>query len=76
MTHSLPLSASICFYLHHHTPYQMADRAPLVRDRAEYERLYKWSIDDPQDFWASMAQDYFWAKKVRGFEGPWFTSGW
>jgi len=44
---------------------QMADRAPLVRDRAEYERLYKWSIDDPQDFWANMAQDYFWAKKVR-----------
>lgn len=43
----------------------MADRAPLVRDRAEYERLYKWSIDDPQDFWANMAQDYFWAKKVR-----------
>jgi hypothetical protein len=42
----------------------MADRAPLVRDRSEYERLYKWSIDDPQDFWASMAQDYFWAKKV------------
>jgi hypothetical protein len=42
----------------------MADRAPLVRDRAEYERLYKWSIDDPQDFWANMAQDFFWAKKV------------
>lgn len=45
---------------------QVADRAPLVRDRAEYERLYKWSIDDPQDFWGNMAQDYFWAKKVGG----------
>jgi hypothetical protein len=45
---------------------QVADRAPLVRDRAEYERLYKWSLDDPQDFWANMAQDYFWAKKVGG----------
>lgn len=48
---------------HHHNP-KTADRAPLVRDRAEYERLYKWSIDDPQDFWGNMAQDYFWAKKV------------
>lgn len=38
----------------------------MVRDRAEYERLYKWSIDDPQDFWGNMAQDYFWAKKVGG----------
>eukprot|EP00775_Hariotina_reticulata_P007053 gene7053-7267_t len=42
---------------------ETADRAPLVRDRTEYERLYKWSIEDPQDFWAHMAHDYYWAKK-------------
>jgi acetyl-CoA synthetase len=40
-----------------------------VADRAAYERLYKWSIEDPQDFWAHMAQDYFWAKKVRRGRG-------
>lgn len=43
---------------------QFADRQPLVKDRAEYERLYKWSVEDPQGFWAHMAHDYFWAKKV------------
>lgn len=36
-----------------------------MKDRAEYERLHKWSVDDPQDFWAHMAHDYYWAKKVR-----------
>ncbi|WIA34698.1 hypothetical protein OEZ86_013011 [Tetradesmus obliquus] len=42
---------------------EVADRQPLVKDRAEYERLHKWSVDDPQDFWAHMAHDYYWAKK-------------
>lgn len=53
----------------------MAERAPLVHDRSEYERLYKWSIDDPQDFWASMAQDYFWAKKVGVCGAAWVVPG-
>jgi hypothetical protein len=44
---------------------QIADRQPLVKDRAEYERMHKWSVEDPQDFWAHMAHDYYWAKKVR-----------
>ena len=46
---------------------QIADRQPLVKDRAEYERLYKWSVEDPQGFWAHMAHDYYWAKKVSLF---------
>lgn len=48
-------------------PYvQVPDRQPLVKDRAEYERMHKWSIDNPEEFWAHMAHDYYWAKKVWG----------
>eukprot|EP00879_Flechtneria_rotunda_P008446 GHRR01008847.1.p1 GENE.GHRR01008847.1~~GHRR01008847.1.p1 ORF type:complete len:661 (+),score=158.01 GHRR01008847.1:1305-3287(+) len=39
------------------------DRPPLVKDRSEYERLYDWSVEDPQRFWAHMANDYYWAKR-------------
>lgn len=28
--------------------------------RAERDRLYQWSLDDPNGFWAHMAQDYYW----------------
>lgn len=31
-------------------------RVPTLSGRAEYERLYKWSLDKPADFWAHMAQ--------------------
>jgi hypothetical protein len=60
-----PASALLsCTMLHSISNQQLADRQPLVKDRAEYERMHKWSVDDPQDFWAHMAHDYYWAKKV------------
>jgi acetyl-CoA synthetase len=35
-----------------------------IKSLDEYERLYKWSIEDPEDFWAEMAeQNLTWFKK-------------
>ncbi|MBI5190903.1 MAG: acetate--CoA ligase [Nitrospirae bacterium] len=35
-----------------------------VKSIEEYERLYKWSVEDPEDFWAEMAeQNLVWYKK-------------
>ncbi len=35
-----------------------------IRSMEEYERLYRWSIEDPEDFWAEMAQtNLVWFKK-------------
>lgn len=31
-------------------------RVPVLESRAEYERLYKWSLESPAKFWAHMAQ--------------------
>eukprot|EP00877_Chromochloris_zofingiensis_P007566 jgi/Chrzof1/3062/Cz12g10100.t1_ACS1[v5.2] len=42
---------------------QAYDRPPLIKDRSDYERLHKWSIDDPAGFWAEIAKDFFWSKK-------------
>jgi hypothetical protein len=64
----------------HHAPssatfLNTCDREPLIKDRAEYERLYNWSLRDPVSFWGQMAKDYYWVKKVsmwpcmRGKEG-------
>jgi len=39
-----------------------------LKSREEYERLYKRSIEDPQNFWAEMAEEYLdWFKK---WDGP------
>ena len=32
--------------------------------RADYERLYKESLDDPNGFWAKFAEDFHWKRKV------------
>ncbi len=35
-----------------------------IKSMEEYERLYKWSVEDPEDFWAEMAQtNLAWFKK-------------
>ncbi|MBI5187607.1 MAG: acetate--CoA ligase [Nitrospirae bacterium] len=34
-----------------------------VKSIEEYERLYKQSLDDPEGFWANMAEDISWFKK-------------
>jgi len=35
-----------------------------IKSMEEYEKLYKWSVEDPEDFWAEMAeQNLIWFKK-------------
>ena len=55
-----------------------------IKSIVEYEKLYKWSIEDPEDFWAEMAEENLvWFKKwdkvlEYDFEKPyinWFKGG-
>ena len=45
-----------------------------IRSLAEYEALYKQSIEDPEKFWAGVARDLHWFKpwdKVLEWNLPW-----
>jgi acetyl-CoA synthetase len=42
---------------------EMGRMPVLSGGRAEYERLYKWSIEAPADFWAKMAEDLYWHRR-------------
>jgi acetyl-CoA synthetase len=61
-------------------PVEFADRAH-VRSRAEYDKLYRESIDHPDTFWARMAEAVHWFKrwdKVLDWNPPyakWFVGG-
>src|SRR5580692_10171564 len=61
-------------------PVEFADRAH-VRSRAEYDTLYRESIDHPDTFWARMAEAVHWFKrwdKVLEWNLPyakWFLGG-
>ncbi|MGA2192902.1 MAG: AMP-binding protein, partial [Nitrospirota bacterium] len=55
-----------------------------IKSIEEYEKLYKWSVEDPEDFWAEMAEkNLVWYKKwdkvlEYDFEKPvikWFQGG-
>ncbi|NOX58361.1 MAG: acetate--CoA ligase [Planctomycetes bacterium] len=52
-----------------------------IRDLAEYERLHKRSIEEPEAFWGEVAQGFYWFKpysKVLEWEAPnasWFVGG-
>jgi acetyl-CoA synthetase len=43
-------------------PVEFADRAH-IRSRAEYDALYRESIDHPETFWARMAESVHWFKR-------------
>ena len=35
-----------------------------IKSMAEYEKIYKWSVENPEDFWAKMAEEHIsWYKK-------------
>ena len=34
-----------------------------IKSRAEYEKMWKESVDDPEKFWGDMASNLFWFKK-------------
>ena len=38
---------------------------PFVKDLATYKKMYKRSIEDPDGFWADVASEFHWEKKVR-----------
>ncbi|GAX72977.1 hypothetical protein CEUSTIGMA_g430.t1 [Chlamydomonas eustigma] len=38
------------------------ERPSTISSSADYERLYKRSIEDPNGFWAEMAKDFVWSK--------------
>ncbi|HKS74390.1 MAG TPA: acetyl-coenzyme A synthetase N-terminal domain-containing protein, partial [Terriglobales bacterium] len=49
-------------------------RAALVKSFAEYERLYKESVDNPDEFWSGVASELHWFKpweKVLEWNCPW-----
>ena len=52
-----------------------------LRDLAEYERLYRQSLDDPDTFWTDVASELHWFRrwdKVREWNEPfveWFVGG-
>lgn len=43
-------------------PVSELSRASSYADKAEYQRLYQWSVDDPQGFWAEQGQRIDWIK--------------
>ena len=54
-------------------PQEFAEKAH-IKSMAEYDALYKRSIEDPEGFWAEAAQDLHWFKpwsKVLEWDLPW-----
>ena len=43
-------------------PEELSARA-YIRDMDEYRKIYQQSIDDPEGFWAEMAEQLDWFKK-------------
>ena len=59
-------------------------KTAYIKDRAEYDRLYKHSIENPDEFWAEQAEKYLsWEKKwdfvqksnFKEGEIEWFSGG-
>ena len=56
-------------------------RRAHIKTREEYERLYRESIDQPEEFWGRMAEQLHWFKKwdrVLDWQPPyakWFVGG-
>jgi acetyl-CoA synthetase len=54
-------------------PQEFSEKAQ-IKSLAEYEALYKRSVDDPEGFWAEVARDLHWFKpwtKVLEWDLPW-----
>src|SRR5215467_15082219 len=56
-------------------------RQALIASRADYDRLYERSVEDPEDFWAEMALRLRWStpwQRVLDWQPPfakWFVGG-
>ncbi|HEY8668024.1 MAG TPA: acetate--CoA ligase [Tepidisphaeraceae bacterium] len=61
-------------------PAAFSNRA-RIKSMAEYQKLYRQSIDDPEGFWGNAARDLYWFKpwdKVLDWKSPdarWFVGG-
>ena len=61
-------------------PAEFAAKA-LIKSRAEYDRMYRESIDKPEQFWGKQAEELHWFKKwdkVLEWNAPnakWFVGG-
>ncbi|HNR00433.1 MAG TPA: AMP-binding protein, partial [Trueperaceae bacterium] len=62
-------------------PPKAFQRAALLNDATEYERLYRQSLDDPETFWGEAAKRHHWFEpwtQVREWNEPhvkWFVNG-
>lgn len=64
-------------------PPEEASKKAYIKSMDEYRKLYKRSVDDPEKFWAEMAQELDWFKKwdkvlVEDFKvgkHQWFVGG-
>ena len=66
-------------------PVSKSSQASSHVDKAQYQRLYQWSIDDPQGFWAEQGQRIDWIKpysqvcdsnfSTANLEIKWFEDG-
>jgi len=45
----------------YYPPAEFVEQA-YVKNRAEYEKMWKQSIEDPETFWGNVAKDLFWFK--------------
>ena len=45
-----------------HAPDQYRENA-WIKDLAEYQAMYKESVEDPEGFWGKIAEEYYWEKK-------------
>ncbi|WP_022664883.1 acetate--CoA ligase [Desulfospira joergensenii] len=46
-----------------HAPEEEYRKNAWVKSMEEYKALYKRSIEDPEGFWAEIAEDFYWEKK-------------
>ena len=42
-------------------PAEFVDQA-YIKSRAEYEKMWKQSVEDPETFWGNVAKELFWFK--------------
>ncbi|MDF2178123.1 acetate--CoA ligase [Aliiglaciecola sp. CAU 1673] len=56
-------------------PVSSYPKRPTHADNAEYQRLYKWSVEDPEGFWAEQAKRLDWIKPFKHVKQTSFAKG-
>jgi hypothetical protein len=49
-----------------HVPHNYPHFTPFIENVDQYRAMYKRSIEDPDGFWAEIAEEFHWEKKVGG----------